>query len=188
MKLLHLNIQQKMNKVTLGDKNFKTFISSNELVKAIDSLADKINLEYANKAPVFVCVLNGSFMFASELIKRFNYDCTVSFIKLSSYEGTKSLGSVENLIGLNENISQKDVIIVEDIVDSGLTIESVSEDIFKLNPRSVEIATLLFKPMAYKKEIEIKYPAIEVGNEFLVGFGLDYNGLGRNLNEIYIIE
>ena len=188
MKLLHLNIEQKMNKVTLGDKNFRTFISSNELTKAIDSLAEKINIEYANKTPVFICVLNGSFMFATELIKRYNYDCTVTFIKLSSYDGIKSLGSVDNLIGLNENLREKDVIIVEDIVDSGLTVESVVEDILKLNPRSIEIATLLFKPKAYQKEIKIKYPAIEVGNEFLVGFGLDYNGLGRNLKEIYIIE
>ena len=97
MKLLHLNIEQKMNKVTLGDKNFRTFISSSELTKSIDSLAEKINIEYANKSPVFICVLNGSFMFAAELIKRFNYDCTVTFIKLSSYDGIKSSGSVDNL-------------------------------------------------------------------------------------------
>ena len=188
MKLLHLKIEQKMNKVKLGDKNFRTFINSDELTQAIDSLAKKINIEYANKAPVFICVLNGSFMFAAELIKRFNYECSVTFIKLSSYDGVKSSGSIDNLIGLNENITEKDVIIVEDIVDSGLTVESISQDILKSNPRSLEIATLLFKPKAYKKKIRIKYPAIEVGNEFLVGFGLDYNGLGRNLKEIYIIE
>jgi|TARA_Y100000385_G_scaffold285530_1_gene345610 hypoxanthine phosphoribosyltransferase len=177
-----------MKKITLADKNFRLFISAQDLKSAITFLADKINHDYSHKSPVFLCVLNGSFIFASELIKQFKYDCKVSFIKLSSYQGIASTGNIRELIGLNENLNQKDVIIVEDIVDSGATVANVVDNISKLNPRSIEVATLLFKPKAYQKNIPINYSAVEVGNEFLVGFGLDYNGLGRNLEEIYIID
>ena len=156
--------------------------------KSIALLAERLNKDYANTSPVFVCVLNGSFIFASELIKRYKHSCKVSFVKLSSYHGVSSTGIVNELIGLNENLNEKDVIIVEDIVDSGATVSSITQNISKLNPQSIEIATLLFKPDAYKKDIPIKYRALEVGNEFLVGFGLDYDGLGRNLNEIYIVD
>jgi hypoxanthine phosphoribosyltransferase len=164
------------------------FIDSNQLNNAIDILAEKVNNDYAENPPIFLCVLNGSFMFASELIKRFNHDCKVSFIKLSSYEGVSSTGKIQELIGINESLNQKDVIIVEDIVDTGLTVANIIKKITKLNPKSIEIATLLYKPKAYKEKNPIKYSAIDVGNEFLVGFGLDYDGFGRNLEEIYIID
>lgn len=177
-----------MKKVKLADKNFRLFIDSNELNNAIKTLAEKVNKDYSENPPIFLCVLNGSFIFASELIKRFNYDCKVSFIKLSSYEGVSSTGKIQELIGINESLNQKDIIIVEDIVDTGLTVANIIKELLNLNPKSIEVATLLFKPEAYKEEIEIKYKAIEVDNEFLVGFGLDYNGLGRNLEEIYIID
>ena len=177
-----------MKKVTLEDKHFKLFIESKKIISEIDQLSSKINAYYANKKPIFICVLNGAFLFASELIKRFDHECEVSFVKLSSYEGINSSGVVKNLIGLNENIKGRDLIIVEDIVDTGNTIDSVYNNIKTLEPNSLEVATLLFKPDSYKKKITIKYPAITVGNEFLVGFGLDYNGVGRNLQDIYRIE
>jgi hypoxanthine phosphoribosyltransferase len=177
-----------MKKVTLEDKHFKLFIESKKIIAEIDQLSLRINAYYANKKPIFICVLNGAFLFASELIKRFDHECEVSFVKLSSYEGIKSSGFVKNIIGLNENIKGRDLIIVEDIVDTGNTIDSVYDNIKPHEPKSLEVATLLFKPDAYQKNIPIKYPAINVGNEFLVGFGLDYNGIGRNLQDIYIIE
>ena len=177
-----------MKKVSLEDKNFKIFIESAKIQEAIDAVSFKINNDFAKSNPIFVCVLNGSFMFASDLIKRFNYDCEVTFLKVASYEGTQSSGSIKELIGLNESISDRHVIIVEDIVDTGATIEAVVKELELLGPKSIKVSTLLYKPLAYKRTFPIDYAAIEVGNEFLVGYGLDYNGLGRNLEEIYIIE
>ena len=177
-----------MKKVRLKDKSFQLFIDSKELNYSIESLSNKINQDYSEREPIFLCVLNGAFVFAAELIKRFNHECQVSFIKLSSYQGLKSSGTINSLIGLNEDIKGKDVIIVEDIVDTGQTIANIVENILNKNPRSIEVATLLYKPKSYQKQIPIKYRAIEIGNDFIVGFGLDYNGLGRNLEEIYIIE
>tara|TARA_B100001121_G_scaffold30196_1_gene24751 strand:+ start:825 stop:1361 length:537 start_codon:yes stop_codon:yes gene_type:complete len=177
-----------MKKVKLKDKNFQLFIDSKELNNSIESLSNKINQDYSDREPIFLCVLNGAFVFAAELIKRFNHECQVSFVKLSSYQGVQSSGTINSLIGLNEDIKEKDVIIVEDIVDTGQTIANIVENILNKNPRSIEVATLLYKPKSYQKQIPIKYRAIEIGNDFIVGFGLDYNGLGRNLEEIYIIE
>ena len=177
-----------MKKVTIENKHFKLFIESNKIISKIDLLSLKINEHYSNKKPIFICVLNGAFLFASELIKRFDYECEVSFVKLSSYDGINSSGDVKNLIGLNENIKGRNLIIVEDIVDTGNTIESLYDNFKTHKPKSLEIATLLFKPNAYQKNIPVKYPAINVGNEFLVGFGLDYNGIGRNFQDIYIID
>ena len=177
-----------MKKVSLEDKNFRIFIESAKIQEAIDAVSFKINNDFAKSNPIFVCVLNGSFMFASDLIKRFNHDCEVTFLKIASYEGTQSTGSIKELIGLNESISDRHVIIVEDIVDTGATLEAVVNELELLGPKSIQVSTLLYKPLAYKKTIPIDYAAIEVGNEFLVGYGLDYNGLGRNLEEIYIIE
>lgn len=177
-----------MKKVRLKDKSFQLFIDSKELNDSIESLSNKINQDYSDREPIFLCVLNGAFVFAAELIKRFNHECQVSFVKLSSYQGVQSTGTINSLIGLNEDIKGKDVIIVEDIVDTGQTIANIVENILNKNPRSIEVATLLYKPKSYQKQIPIKYRAIEIGNDFIVGFGLDYNGLGRNLEEIYIIE
>ena len=177
-----------MKKVRLKDKSFQLFIDSKELNDSIESLSNKINQDYSDREPIFLCVLNGAFVFAAELIKRFNHECQVSFVKLSSYQGVQSSGTINSLIGLNEDIKGKDVIIVEDIVDTGQTIANIVENILNQNPRSIEVATLLYKPKSYQKQIPIKYRAIEIGNDFIVGFGLDYNGLGRNLEEIYIIE
>jgi hypoxanthine phosphoribosyltransferase len=177
-----------MKKVKLHDKHFKLFIDYEIIISKIEDLVKVLNVNYAHKKPIFLCVLNGSFLFASELIKRFNHECEVSFVKLASYEGLNSTGNVKNLIGLNDNLNGRNIVIVEDIVDTGNTICSVTEEIKNHKPESVEVATLLFKPKAYQKNIPINYAAINVGNEFLVGFGLDYNGIGRNLEDIFIIE
>ena len=177
-----------MKKVKLHDKQFKLFINYEIIISKIEDLVSVLNVKYAGKKPIFLCVLNGSFLFASELIKRFNHECEVSFVKLSSYEGLKSTGNIQNLIGINDNLNGRNIIIVEDIVDTGRTVHFVIKEIKNHNPESVEVATLLFKPAAYQKQIPINYPAINVGNEFLVGFGLDYNGIGRNLEDIFIIE
>jgi hypoxanthine phosphoribosyltransferase len=136
----------------------------------------------------FIGVLNGSFLFCADLIRQFNSTCEVAFIQFASYEGTQSSGKVKELMSLSIDIKNRDVIILEDIVDTGNTLEKLMITLKKHAPSSIKIATLLFKPNAYKKKIPIDYVAIEVGNEFLVGFGLDYDGIGRNLEHIYKIE
>ncbi len=177
-----------MKQVKLADKSFQLYIDSKKINLAINELAKKINEDYKGKCPLFLCVLNGSFLFAADLLKRFEGECEVSFVKISSYDGTSSSGELRKLIGLNEKIEGRDVIVVEDIVDTGFTLKGVYEQLKTHKPKTIKTATLLFKPNAYQKDIEINYSALIVGNEFLVGFGLDYNGLGRNLEDIYIIK
>lgn len=177
-----------MKQVKLADKSFQLYIDSKKINLAIDEVAKKINEDYKGKCPLFLCVLNGSFLFAADLLKRFEGECEVSFVKISSYDGTSSSGELRKLIGLNEKIEGRDVIVVEDIVDTGFTLEGVYEQLKTHNPKTIKTATLLFKPNAYQKDIDINYIALSVGNEFLVGFGLDYDGLGRNLEDIYIIK
>ncbi|MCB9195203.1 MAG: hypoxanthine phosphoribosyltransferase [Flavobacteriales bacterium] len=173
--------------IQLHDKHFKPFIDSSKIQEVVCTLANQINTDYQNKQPLFIGVLNGSFLFTADLVREFSGNCNVSFMKMASYEGTNTTGVVNELIGLNEDISGRHVIIVEDIVDTGNTLEKLFQELKKMNPASLEIATLLFKPKAYQKDIPVKYVAMEVGNEFLVGYGLDYDGLGRNLKDIYII-
>ena len=173
--------------IKLHDKEFKPFIGSEKIQEVISALANQINQDYKDKQPVFIGVLNGSFLFVADLVREFEGNCDVSFMKMASYEGTNTTGVVNELIGLNQDIEGRDVIILEDIVDTGNTLEKLFQELEKKNPKSLEIATLLFKPNAYQKDIPVKYAAMEVGNEFLVGYGLDYDGLGRNLKDIYII-
>lgn len=150
-------------------------------------MAQEIKKIAGDERPLFLGVLNGSFRFAADLMKYYEGDCDISFVKVASYEGTESTGVVKQLIGLEYSIKDRVVILVEDIVDTGQTIESVMRTLHNLGPKKVVISTLLFKPNAYTKTIPIDLPAFEVGNDFLVGYGLDYDGLGRNLNDIYII-
>jgi hypoxanthine phosphoribosyltransferase len=173
--------------IQLHDKQFKPFIESSRIQEVIGARANQINEDYKDKQPLFIGVLNGSFLFAADLVREFNGNCDVSFMKMASYEGTATTGVVNELIGLNESIEGRHVVILEDIVDTGNTLEKLFEELQKDNPASLEIATLLYKPKAYQKDIPVKYAAMEVGNEFLVGYGLDYDGLGRNLKDIYII-
>lgn len=177
-----------MGKVTLKDKTFRVNIPASEINKAVGEVAHRINSELKDKKPLFLAVLNGSFMFASDLMKKLTIDCEISFVKVSSYHGTSTTGSVKQLIGLNEDIKGRTVVIIEDIVDTGLTIEAVVNQLEQMEPAQIKIATLLYKPEAYRKKIDLDYVAIMVPNDFLVGYGLDYDGLGRNLPDIYVLD
>lgn len=177
-----------MDNITVKDKSFKPFISEESLQKLIKETATKINYDYRGKSPIFIGVLNGSFMFFGDLLKHIDLECTVSFVKLSSYQGVNSTGTVNELIGLNEDLRGKDVILVEDIVDTGNTIDKLYEIIKNKEAKSIRVSTLLYKPKTYNKSYEIDYVGIEIPNEFVVGYGLDYDGLGRNLNSIYVLN
>lgn len=177
-----------MDIITVKDKTFRPFISEQKLQESIKKVASKINDDYKGKSPVFLGVLNGSFMFFGDLLKSIEGDCTVSFVKLASYEGTGSTGEVNELIGLNEDVEGKDIILVEDIVDTGNTLEKLFDILSGKNPKSIRIATLLYKPEAYKKAHKIDYVGIEIPNAFVLGYGLDYDGLARNLSSIYVLN
>ena len=176
-----------MENVKIKDKEFALFISEEKILEQIDSVAEKINRDLAGKDPLFVCVLNGAFMFAADLMKRVHIPSEISFVKLSSYQGTSSTGKLKELIGLNENIEGRSIVIVEDIVDTGYTMVSIIEQLKKMNPSDIRIATLLHKPNALKVDLTLDYVAMEIPNDFILGYGLDYDGYGRNLANIYKI-
>ena len=172
----------------IKDKEFEVFIPENELQGKVKSLAASINADYKGKNPLFIAILNGSFMFASDLFKEITIDCSISFIKLASYQEMQSSGSVKELIGLNENVFKRHVVIIEDIIDTGGTMQSVLEEFGERGVSSVEIVSLLLKPEALQSEISIKYLGFEIPDAFVVGYGLDYDGLGRNTKAIYQIK
>lgn len=176
-----------METIQLHDKQFSVYIHHTEIRETITQLAQQINSDYHTKTPLFIGILNGSFIFASELIQQFNGSCEVSFVKVKSYSGTNSTGKVNELIGLDTSIENRDIIIVEDIVDTGLTLEFIYEYLQQQKPKSIKIATFLLKPEVFNKKTAIDYVGKEIPNKFIVGYGLDYNGLGRNLKNIYSI-
>lgn len=171
--------------ITIKDKQFKPYIGAQKINEAVKNIAQKINSELNNEFPIFLVVLNGSFMFAADLLREVTIPCEISFIKLSSYSGTSSSGTVSELIGLNEDLNGRTVVIVEDIVDSGNTLEKLMGSLSKT--KQIKVATAFFKPEAYKKKHSIDYVGITIKNEFVVGYGLDYDGQGRNLKDIYIL-
>lgn len=177
-----------MQRVTLKDKTFVPYITSDKIQASVKQLAQKINTELVNDMPLFLVVLNGSFMFAADLLKEVTIPCEISFIKLASYHGTTSTGTVTEMIGLTEEIKGRTVVVVEDIVDTGITIEKLSVLLHKKEVKQIRIASFLLKPEAYKKDIVIDYVGMEIPNEFVVGYGLDYDGLGRNMKEIFVLE
>lgn len=177
-----------MGKITIKDKTFKPYISAEELHTSISNVANEINTHYSGKSPIFIGVLNGSFMFMSDLLKEINLQCTVSFVKLASYEGTTTTGKVNELIGLNEDLAGQDIILVEDIVDTGNTLVKLYEILQNKKVNSIKIASLLFKPEAYHKPYPIDYIGKEIPNAFVLGYGLDYDGYGRNLSSIYVLD
>ena len=177
-----------MDKIKVKDREFVVSIPHDKILEEVGRLAKEINADLDGKNPLFLCVLNGSFIFAADLMKKINIDCTISFIKLASYQGTTSTGEVKTLIGLDGDIQGREIVVIEDIVDTGNTIESLVNQLQGLQAGNIHVATLLFKPDAYKKTIPIKYKAIEVPNDFLIGYGLDYDGYGRNLEHIYTIN
>ncbi|HNY14068.1 MAG TPA: hypoxanthine phosphoribosyltransferase [Bacteroidales bacterium] len=176
-----------MKEITILDKRFREMIPGSEINSRLDELAKQINRDYENKDVVFLGILNGAFLFAAELFKRINIKARISFVKLASYEGTKSSGSVKELIGWNEDIKGKPVVVIEDIVDTGHTLELVVGELKLRKVSDIKIATLLYKPKAYTKKIPLSYVGFEIPNDFVVGFGLDYDGYGRNLPSVYTL-
>ncbi|MBL7892091.1 MAG: hypoxanthine phosphoribosyltransferase [Bacteroidia bacterium] len=174
-------------KIKVHDKQFTPFIREKEIEGLVTSLAKQINNDLKGQNPLFLGILNGSFLFTADLVRKFEGNCTVSFIKTASYQGMKTTGEVKELIGLNESITDRNVVIIEDIVDSGNTIEYIYAELLKKQPSTLKIATLLLKPDAYKKNIKIDYVGKEIPDKFIVGYGLDYVGLGRNLKDIYVV-
>lgn len=176
-----------MRTVKLHDKEFEPFISEEELARAIDRVAAELETACGGQRPLFIGVLNGAFFFAAELFRRISMECEITFVKVASYHGTRSTGKVSQLIGLSERIEGRHVVIVEDIVDTGHTIRHIMDTLRERQPASVRVATLLFKPDAYGQDIPIDHVAMRIPNDFVVGSGLDHDGLGRNLKGIYRI-
>ncbi len=174
-----------MKKTIVNGQEFKCYITHSKIKKRVVELAKAINKEYEGRTPLFIPVLNGSFMFASDLLKNVSIQSNVSFIKIQSYDGMKSSGKTKELIGLDHSIEGRDIIIVEDIIDTGLTMEQLLKAVNKLKPASVKVATLLFKRECLQKPIEPDYVGFEIPGHFVVGYGLDFDGYGRNLKHIY---
>ncbi len=174
-----------MSVIQVNDKKFQPYISAAEIQKRIESLAAQINSDYEGKRPLFIAILNGSFMFASDLFKEISIDAEICFIKLASYKGTRSTGNVITSIGLDEPLLNRHVVIIEDIVDTGNTLHKFLPQLYNQQPASLKIAALLHKPEALEHPIVIDYLGFNVPAKFLLGFGLDFDGLGRNLAEIY---
>lgn len=176
--------------VKIKDKTFVPYLSNEEIMKAIDEVAAKINADFMNSGEqiVLVCTLNGSIMFTSELMKRLDFPCEFMAIKMSSYVGTQTTGNVKTAMGLTGDVSGKTVIVIEDIVDSGNTIVRLNEIMKEKGAAKVKLCTMLLKPELYKKDLKLDYVAKEIPNDFIVGFGLDYDEFGRNLSDIYVIS
>lgn len=174
--------------LTINDKTFVPFITADAIQERVHELADQINQEYANKQPLIVVVLNGAFLFAADLMKRLTIPCEITFIRVASYTATESTGQLKQILGLSQPIKDRNLIVVEDIVDTGFTISEVCDQLRKDDPASIAIATLLFKPAALKKDIELQYVGFEIENRFVLGYGLDYDGLGRNTPDILVLS
>ncbi|MFW5657962.1 MAG: hypoxanthine phosphoribosyltransferase [Bacteroidota bacterium] len=174
-----------MKKIKILEKTFELFISSDEIDAINKRLAQAINRDFNGREVMFLPILNGAFIFAADLIRQVNLSCNVSFLKLASYKGVQSAGDVVKLIGINENLRGKVIIIIEDIIDTGITISELIDNLKEQGPAEINIVTLLYKPDKCVREIKIDYLGKEIGNRFVVGYGLDYNGFGRNLPDIY---
>ncbi|WP_165021080.1 hypoxanthine phosphoribosyltransferase [Dysgonomonas sp. ZJ279] len=177
-----------MKSVKIKDKEFELFLTQETIETAIDNIAQKISDDLKDKNPLFICVLNGSFMFASELMKRVSIPLEVSFVKMSSYDGTESTGKIKEICGLEEDITGRTVVIVEDIVDTGYTMSRMLEQLTAQKPAEIKVVTLLLKPDALKTKVQLDYVALEIPSDFIVGYGLDCDGYGRNYPNIYKIK
>lgn len=177
-----------MKTIKIKDKEFVSFIPEAEILKAVGIVAKQMSKDLEGKDPLFVCVLNGSFMFAADLMKRLTIPCEISFVRTSSYIGTSSSGDVKMLYGLHENIEGRTIVIVEDIIDTGNTMVQLIKQLKALDPKEVIVSTLLFKPEALQHEIKVDYVALNIPPDFIVGYGLDYDGYGRNYADIYKVK
>ena len=176
-----------MSIVKIKDLTFKTFIPDSEIQQRVKAVAEKINKDLDGKNPLLLAVLNGSFVFAADLIRNITIPCEISFVKLASYQGTTSTGKIKEVIGLNEDLTGRTVVIVEDIVDTGFTMKRMIETLGTRHPESIHICSLLVKPDKLQVPLDIEYAAIEIPNDFIVGYGLDYDQQGRQLRDIYTI-
>ncbi|HHT23820.1 MAG TPA: hypoxanthine phosphoribosyltransferase [Bacteroidales bacterium] len=176
-----------MDAIKIKDKQFTLSITEETIQAAVKRVGEAINKDLADKDPIFICVLNGAFMFAGDLMKTVNIPCEITFIKLSSYVGTYSTGKVHEVMGLNESVVGRNVVVVEDIVDTGITMEKIIASLKAKGAADIKVATFLQKPDALKRDIAVDYVAIKIPNEFIVGYGLDYDGYGRNLKDIYTV-
>ena len=176
-----------MKEIRILDKKFKELLTEKDIQKRIEELAGQLNRDLGGKDVVFLGILNGAFLFAADLFRRIDFPARISFVKLASYEGTSSSGSIKELIGWNEDIKNKTIVIVEDIVDTGNTMERIVGELVIRKAAEVRIAAMLFKPAAYTKDIPLDYIGFEIPNDFVVGYGLDFNGFGRNLPSVYTL-
>ncbi len=176
-----------MKKIKVLDKEFEISIPSEKIQARISELARQLTRDMGDKNPVFIGILNGSFMFAADLFKTIEFDAQITFLKLASYQGTTTTGSVKQLIGLNQDLKNQHVVILEDIVDTGITLENIMRQLDGFQPASIKIVTLLFKPESFKKDVKLDYVGFTIPNDFIVGYGLDYNGYGRGYSDIYTV-
>jgi hypoxanthine phosphoribosyltransferase len=176
-----------MKEIRILDKKFRELLTEKAIQQRIEELANQVNKDLAGKEVVFLGILNGAFLFAADLFRRVDFPARISFVKLASYEGTSSSGSIKELIGWNEDIKNKTIVIIEDIVDTGNTLERIVGELVIRKAREVRIAALLFKPSAYTKDIPLDYIGFKIPNDFVVGYGLDYDGFGRNLPSVYTL-
>lgn len=177
-----------MSTIHVLDKDFVPSITAEDILTQVRRVASEINRDYEGESPLFLVVLNGAFIFAADLMREITLPAEVSFVKLASYEGTASTGTVREVIGLNTDITGRPIIIVEDIVESGITMAHMIDTLKKQNPKSIDICTLLVKPQKLEVKLDIRYVAMEIPNDFILGYGLDYNGLGRGLKDIYTLK
>lgn len=173
--------------LTVKDKTFVPFITADAIQTRIRELAEQINEEYVGKQPLLVVVLNGAFLFAADLAKHLTIPCEITFLRVSSYQGTTSTGHLKEILGLSEPVTGRDLIVIEDIVDTGRTIGDICDQLLAKQPSSLAIATLLFKPEALQKPLDLHYVGFEIENRFVLGYGLDYDGLGRNTPDIMVL-
>ena len=172
--------------IQIEDLKFEEFIPENDILNRVKEISEKINTDYSDKKPLFLGILNGSFLFAADLFKHISVPCEISFLKVNSYINTESTGKMKELIGINQSLTDRHVVIIEDIVDTGRTLQYIFDTVKAENPASISVITLLHKPEATVIPVKLDYVGFEIKNEFVVGYGLDYNGYGRNLPAIYI--
>ncbi len=177
-----------MNTVKLHDKYFIPFIDSKQIARTVKKMANQIENDLKGEQPIFIGILNGSFMFIADFVRQYKGNCEVSFVKLASYQGTSSTGKIKELVGLQEDLKGKTVVILEDIIDTGNTLKEIFQIFKDKEVKTLKIATLFFKPEVFKKDLKIDYIGLPIANKFIVGYGLDYNGLGRNLTDIYQLK
>lgn len=177
-----------MDSIKVLDKEFVLSIPAEKIAQEVARLGAEISRDFEGQEPIFLAVLNGSFMFAADLLRQITIQCQISFVKMASYEGLKSTGTVREMIGFNEDITGRPVIIIEDIIDSGLTIAHMVEMLQEKHPSSISLCSFFVKPENLKVNLDIKYPAMEIPNDFILGYGLDYDGYGRNLKDIYTLK